>query len=148
MTGTLRRTKMNISGTLRLPGNAKEEIARDLVALGGLPFYLLVLVRASIGGYMSFLSHAAIALPVLYLLSKAVKGSDLHIARALILVVFTSIFYGALPFTIFSTLVWCGMIYALVRLSKSAGEILKGIALGAVSVVISYALTLLLFPVK
>ena len=148
MTGTLRRTKMNISDSLRLPGNAKEEIARDLVALGGLPFYLLVLVRASIGGYMSFLSHVAIALPVLYLLSKAVRGSNLHIARALILVVFTSIFYGARPFTIFSTLVWCGMIYALVRLSKSAGEILKGIALGAVSVVISYALTLLIFPVQ
>ncbi|HKQ33586.1 MAG TPA: hypothetical protein VJV40_10280 [Thermodesulfobacteriota bacterium] len=139
---------MNISGTLRISDNAKGEIARDLVALGGLPFYLLILVRASIGGYISFLSHVAIALPALYLLSRAFKGSNLHIARALILVVFTSIFYDALPFTIFSTLVWCGMIYALVRLNKSPGEILKGIALGAVSVVISYALTLLLFPVK
>jgi hypothetical protein len=140
--------KMNISDTLRLSDNVKDEIARDLVALGGLPFYLLVLVRSSIGGYMSFLSHIAIALPALYLLSKAVKDPNLHIARALILVVFTSIFYDALPFTIFSTLVWCVMIYALVRLNKSAGEILKGIALGAVSVVISYALTYWFFPVK
>ncbi len=103
---------MNISDTLRLSGNMKEEIARDLIALGGLPFYFLVLVRASIGGYLSFLSHVAIALPVLYLLSRAVRGSNLHIARALILVVFTSVYYKALPFTVFSFLVWGVMIYS------------------------------------
>ena len=139
---------MNISESIRLSGSAKAEIARDLVALGGLPFYFLVLVRASIGGYLSFLSHVAVALPVLYLLSRAVKGSNLHIARALILVVFTSLYYNALPFTIFSFLVWCGMIYALVFMNKGAGEITKGIALGVVSVAISYSLTLLIVAVK
>ena len=135
---------MSLSESIRLSGSAKEEIARDLVALGGLPFYLLVLVRSTIGGYMSFFANVAIALPVLYILSRALRGSNLHIARALILVVFTSIFYKALPFTIFSTIVWCGMIYALIRLDRSMGEILRGIAVGAVSVVISYALTLLI----
>jgi hypothetical protein len=148
MTGILRRNKMNISDALKLSGNVKEEIARDLVALGGLPFYLLVLVRSGIGGYMSFLAHVAIALPALYLLSRALRGSNLHIARALILVVFTSIFYDALPFTVFSTLVWCGMIYSLAYLKTGTREILKGIAVGAVSVIISYALTLLIVPVK
>lgn len=139
---------MNISESLRLSGHAKEEIARDIIALGGLPFYLLVLVRASIGGYLSFLSHVAIALPVLYILSIAVRGANLHVARALILVVFTSIFYDALPFTVFSTLVWCGMIYSLSYLKAGTREILKGIALGVVSVLISYSLTLLIVPVK
>jgi hypothetical protein len=139
---------MNISDTLKLSRNTKDEIARDVIALGGVPFYLLVLVRAAIGEYISFLVEVAAALPVLYLLSIAVKGSNLHIARALILVVFTSLFYKALPFTLFSTLVLCGMIYALVRLNKPAGEILKGIAIGAVSVVISYSLTILFVPVK
>ncbi|HVY55223.1 MAG TPA: hypothetical protein VHC46_05645, partial [Thermodesulfobacteriota bacterium] len=117
-------------------------------ALGGLPFDLLVLARSTIGGYMSFFAHVAVALPVLYLLSRALRGSNMHIARALVLVVFTSIFYKALPFTIFSTLVWFGMIYSLVYLKTGTREILKGIALGIVSAVISYALTLLLFPVK
>ncbi len=139
---------MNISESLRLSGHAKEEIARDLIALGGLPFYFLVLVRASIGNYHSFLAQVAIALPVLYLLSKAVKDSNLHIARALILVVFTSIFYKALPFTVFSLLVWCGMIYALIYVKIDKGGILKGIALGVASAAISYALTLLIVPVK
>jgi hypothetical protein len=140
--------KMNIRDSIRLSGRAKEEIARDLIALGGLPFYFLVLVRASIGGYLSFLSHVAIALPVLYLLSTAVRSSNLHIARALILVVFTSVYYKALPFTVFSFLVWGVMIYALVHVKTDKGEILKGIALGVVSVIISYALTLLIVPVK
>ena len=137
---------MNIRDSIRLSGDAKEEIARDIIALGGLPFYFLVLVRASIGGYLSFLSHVAVALPVLYLLSRLVRGVNLHIARGLILVVFTSVYYKALPFTVFSLLVWCGMIYALIYLKTGAGGILKGIALGIVSVIISYSLTLLIVP--
>ena len=43
---------MNIRDSIRLSGNAKDEIARDLIALGGLPFYLFVLVRSTIGGYL------------------------------------------------------------------------------------------------
>jgi len=137
---------MNIRDSIRLSGDAKEEIARDIIALGGLPFYSLVLVRASIGGYLSFLSHVAVALPVLYLLSRLVRGVNLHIARALILVVFTSVYYKALPFTVFSVLVWCGMIYSLTYLKAGPREILKGIALGVASVIISYSLTLLIVP--
>lgn len=139
---------MDIRDTFKLSGYAKEEIARDLIALGGLPFYSLVLVRAAIGDYLSFLIQVAAALPVLYLLSSLVRGANLHIARALILVVFTSIFYDALPFTVFSILVWCIMIYSLIYLKTDTKEILKGIAAGVVSVVISYSLTLLIFPVK
>lgn len=139
---------MDIRDSFKLSGYAKEEIARDLIALGGLPFYSLVLVRAAIGEYLSFLIQVAAALPVLYLLSSLVRGANLHIARALILVVFTSIFYDALPFTVFSTLVWCMMIYSLSYLKVGTREILKGIALGVVSVVISYSLTLLIVPLK
>lgn len=137
---------MNIRDSLCLSKNARDEAARDLIALGGLPFYFLVLVRSTIGGYLSFLSHVAVALPVLYLLSKAVKGSNLHIARGFILVIFTSIFYNALPFTVFSILVWCGMIYCLVYLKTGTRDILKGIALGVVSVAISYSVTLFIIP--
>ena len=137
---------MNIRDSLRLSGNAKDEVTRDLIALGGLPFYFLVIIRSTIGGYLSFVYHVVIALPVLFLISKAVKGSNLHIARGFILVIFTSIFYKALPFTIFSILVWGCMIYSLVYLKTSTREILKGIALGVVSVIISYSLTLLIVP--
>ncbi|HSC34135.1 MAG TPA: hypothetical protein VLG45_02580 [Thermodesulfobacteriota bacterium] len=138
---------MGIRDTFKLSGYVKEEITRDLIALGGLPFYFLVLVRAAIGDYLSFLVQVAAALPVLYLLTSLVRGANLHIARALVLVVFTSIFYDALPFTVFSFLVWGVMVYSLVYLKTGAGKILKGIALGVVSVALSYSLTLLIVPV-
>ncbi|MEQ9618910.1 MAG: hypothetical protein RIG61_07020 [Deltaproteobacteria bacterium] len=137
---------MNISDSLSLSKNMKEEVARDLFALGGLPFYLLVLVRATIGNYHTFLYQVVIALPVMFLMSKFVKNSNLHIARGLILVVFTSIFYEALSFTIFSILVWVFMILSLIYLKVDTKEIIKGVALGVVSVVISYSLTLLIIP--
>lgn len=131
-----------------LSSQGGREVLRDLVALGGLPFYLLVAARAAIGPYPAFLSQVVIALPVLILLARIVRGSNLHIARALILVVFTSIFYESPLFTVFSTLVWAGMIFSLVGLKTPAKEIIRGIALGAVSALISYALTLLIIPVE
>lgn len=134
------------SDTMTRPGNVKEVVSRDLIALGGLPFYLLIIVRASIGDYPYFLSHVAVALPVVYLFSKIVKGSNLHIARALILVVFTSMFYEHLPFTIFASLVWACMILSLYYLNVSGREIIKGIAAGAVSAAISYLLTMVIVP--
>lgn len=137
---------MNILDSLKHSRNMKEEVARDLIALGGLPFYLLVLVRATIGSYHTFLSQVVIALPVLFLLSKFVKNSNLHIARGFILVVFTSIFYEAVSFTIFTVLVWVLMIFSLISLKVDAKEIIKGVALGIVSVVVSYSLTLLIIP--
>jgi hypothetical protein len=137
---------MNMRYALNLSQNTRDEIERDLIALGGLPFYLLVMVRSTIGGYMSFVYHVVIALPVLFLISIAVKGSNLHIARALILVVFTFLFYKAPAFTVFSILVWGCMIYSLAYLKTGTREILKGIALGVVSVIISYSLTLLIIP--
>lgn len=119
---------------------------RDVVALGGLPFYLLVAARAAIGPYPAFLSQVVIALPVLILLARLVRVSNLHIARALILVVFTSIFYKSPQFTIFAALVWAAMIFSLVRLKVPSGEIVKGIAIGAVSIAAGYLLTLLIVP--
>lgn len=137
---------MSLADTRPQTGDVKYEIARDLVALGGLPFYLLVAARAAIGPYPAFLSQVVIALPVLILLARLVRGSNLHIARALILVVFTSLFYESPLFTAFAALVWAGMIFSLARLKAPAGEIVSGIALGAASAGVGYVLTLLIVP--
>ncbi len=87
-----------------------------------------------------------IALPILILLARLVRGSNLHIARVLILVVFTSIFYKSPQFTIFAVLVWAAMIFSLVRLKVPSGEIVRGIAIGAVAVAAGYFITLLIVP--
>lgn len=137
---------MSAANSVVLCAGTRQEIFRDVVALGGLPFYLLVAARAAIGPYPAFLSQVVIALPVLILLARLVRGSNLHIARALILVVFTSIFYKSPQFTIFAALVWAGMIFSLVRLKVPTEEIVKGIAIGAVSIAAGYLLTLLIVP--
>lgn len=137
---------MSMIDAPQLTGDVKREIARDLVALGGLPFYLLVAARAAIGPYPAFLSQVVIALPVLILLARLVRGSNLHIARALMLVAFTSIFYESPQFTIFAALVWAGMIFSLAGLKVPAGEIIRGIAIGAASAAAGYFLTLPIAP--
>jgi hypothetical protein len=138
---------MNTLSSLAPSGGVKNEIARDLIALGGLPFYFLVIARTTVGSYPIFLSRIVIALVVLFIISRVVKDANLHIARALILAVVTSLFYEALPFTIFALIVWGAMVYSLTYLKVSAREIVKGTALGIVSVTVSYFLTLLILPI-
>jgi hypothetical protein len=138
---------MRISDLLLESGGIRNEIARDLIALGGLPFYLLVIARATVGSYHDFLSRLVIALITFYILSRFVKDVNQHIARALILVVFTSLHYQHLPFAIFALIVWAMMIYSLTYLKVSGREIVMGITLGAVSAVLGYLLTFLIVPV-
>ena len=83
-----------------------KEIARDLRALGGIPFYFIVAVRAVIGQYALFvwqLIIAAAGLLFIYFTTRNTKmKSDMHIASLLVLCVFTSIFYNELYFTVFA----------------------------------------------
>ncbi len=137
---------MNISASLPDSDGIKNEIARDLLALGGLPFYFLVIARTTVGSYPVFLSRILIALVVIFILSRVVKSANLHIARALILVVFTSMFYEALPFTVFAFIVWGAMVYSLTYLKVSWRQIALGIAFGIISSVLAYLLTLFIVP--
>ena len=57
----------------------KYEIARDLMAFGSIIFYLLVLVRSTIGEYMTFVYQLLIAVVVLILLSIIIKNSNYYI---------------------------------------------------------------------
>ena len=87
-----------------MPKNWKKEIARDTLALGSIPFYFLVIIRAVVGQYAIFVYQLLIAVIVLFVLSKIIKNSNLHMARAFILVIFTSLFYNDLFYTVFVSL--------------------------------------------
>lgn len=82
----------------------KYEIARDSMAFGSILFYLIVIIRAIIGEYMPFVYQLLIAITILILSSFIVKNANHHLARAFVLVVFTSLFYKDVPFTIFAAL--------------------------------------------
>ena len=124
--------------------NWKYEIARDLMAFGSIIFYLLVLVRSTIGEYMIFVYQLLIALAIMILSSLVVKNANNYLARALVLVVFTSLFYKDVPFTIFASLLWVFMIGAAFYIKETKESVTKGIVLGIIAAIISYYLSLVI----
>lgn len=118
-------------------------LARDLIALGGIPFLILTIVRVSvIKPYypMQFIISSAI-----FFILKAVFGGTLRAGIGLILVIFTSLFYSSLLFATFASLVYVGLIISLSYLKRDKKEILKGILFGGISTGTGYLIVRLIF---
>jgi hypothetical protein len=122
---------------LIMPKNWRKEIARDTLALGSVPFYALVIARAVVGRYAIFIYQLLIALAVLFMLSRVVKG-NMHVARALVLVVFTSLFYNDMLYSIFALLAFILLLLSTIYLKIKKASIAKGILIGAVASLLSY----------
>lgn len=122
--------------------NWKYEIARDSMAFGSILFYLIVLARSTIGEYMTFVYQLLIALAFLIISSFFIKKANHHLARAFILVVFTSLFYKDVPFAVFTSLVWVFMIGSAFYIKENKKPIFKGIVLGIIAALVSYYLSL------
>ena len=120
----------------------KYELARDVMALGSIPFYFIVIARATIGDYMIFVYQLLIALAILIISSFIIKNTNHHITRAFVLVVFTSLFYKDNFYTIFVSFVWLLMIGAAFYIKINKKSIFKGIILGVIVTLVSYYLSL------
>ncbi len=119
------------------------ELARDLIALGGIPFLILTIARVSVSpAYypLQFIISAA-----LFFILRQILRATLHAGIGLILLVFTCLYYNHLLFTIFALIVYVGLIISLFYLKNDIKEILKGILLGAVSAGIGYLIVKLIF---
>ena len=121
--------------------NWKKEIARDAIAFGSILFYLIVMIRAIIGEYLSFVYQLLIALVFLIIISFIVKNANHHIARAFVLVVFTSGFYKDSLFTIFASLLFIFMIGAAFYIKEKKKVIVKGIIIGVIAALVGYYLS-------
>mgnify|MGYP001563862404 CR=1 FL=1 len=115
-----------------------KETARDFLAFGSVPFYFLVVIRAVIGKYDVFVYQMVIAAIVVFILYFIIKNSDLHVARSLAAVVFTSIFYNALLYTFFAALVWVLLVIAAYYVKRNMGFVLRGVIIGLISSVAGY----------
>ena len=122
-----------------------KEIARDLLALGSIPFYFLVVIRAVIGKYNVFVYQMVIAAIVIFILYFIIKNSNLHIGRALVILVFTSLFYKEVLFTTFAALIWILLLVSAYYLKRSFGFVLRGILIGILSSLAGYYGTMYLF---
>jgi len=118
----------------------KKEASRDFIALGSLVLYLILIIRSIIVQYAPFVYQLLFAIVFLTILSKTVKTNQ-NIARALILIIFTSLFYGEILYTVFVSALWLLMIPALKYNKVPNKEIMMGIAFGIISSAVSFYLT-------
>ena len=115
-----------------------KEFARDLLALGSIPFYLLVVARSVIGNYYSFVYQMIIAAIAVFILYFLIKDSSMHAARSLVAVVFTSLFYKEAIFTAFAALVWVLLVIAAHYIKRRMGYVVRGIIIGILSSLVGY----------
>jgi hypothetical protein len=120
-----------------------KELARDLIALGGIPFLILTIVRVS--APFTYYPLQFIISSALFFILKAIFKADLRAGIGFILVTFISLYYHKTLFTIFALLVYAGMIVSLFYLKRGRSQILKGILLGGISTGIGYVIVRLIF---
>ncbi len=121
-----------------------KETARDIVALGSLPFFLLVVARVVILPNQHFLSQFIFAGIIFFLLMPLFK-QNLYSGLGLILLVLVSLYYNNLKFTVFASLLYTGLIISLIYLKTEKQKIIKGVLSGALSTAASYFLVRMIF---
>jgi hypothetical protein len=124
--------------------NWKKEVARDAMALGSILFYFIVVMRAVVGEYMPFVYQLLVSLLALLILSFVIKKANQHIARAVPLVVFTSLFYQDSLFTVFAVLLLFFMIASAFYIKFRKREVVKGLILGLIASFVGYSLIFIL----
>ena len=120
------------------------ELARDFVALGGIPFFILVLVRVSLLERPDYFSQFVIA-GVIFILLMLIFKSDTYSGLGLIVLVFTILYYDQTRFSIFAVLAYFLVIASLFYLKIERKNIFKGIFFGAIATIISYYVVQLIF---
>ena len=111
--------------------------ARDIVALGGLPFFVLVLVRVWMLDNTEYFLQFVIAGVVFLLLFFWLK-QDVYAGLGLIVLVFTSLYYGDFLYSIFGSVAYCLLLVSLVYLGRDWKKVIFGVLLGAIGVGVSF----------
>ncbi|MBU2616550.1 MAG: hypothetical protein KKB79_01050 [Nanoarchaeota archaeon] len=118
----------------------KKEFTRDVLALGSWVFYVLVIGRAMIEPYRPFLDQVIIAGIFIIAVSIFLKNFDDYIARGFVLVVFTSLFYESLVYSVFAVAVGLLLIFSSYFVRKNILSIIKGLLIGLMVILVGYFL--------
>ncbi len=114
-----------------------KEAARDTIAIGGIAMFILVLARSAVGEYFIFVYQILLAGLILLILTIFIKSEN-HIARAIILYVFTILFYNNIIYTSFATVILILVVISLIYLKYPKKQIILGVINGIISSGISY----------
>ena len=118
----------------------KGEISRDVLALGSWVFYVLVIGRALIKPYRPFVDQLVIAGIFLLVVGIFYKDWEGYVARGLVLLIFTSLFYWDLGFMIFAIFAELGIVWSSRLSGRGWKEILLGLVIGGLASFISWFL--------
>jgi len=122
-----------------------DELARDLIAFGGMPFLIITIARVTTTGKEYYLMQFILGAVIFFIL-RAVFKADSRAGVGVILVIFTSIFYKQLIFVFFAAIIYVGLVVSLFYLKRKIKDIAKGVLLGGISSVVSYYLVKAIFP--
>lgn len=121
-----------------------DELARDLIAFGGIPFLIITIARVTTTGKEYYLMQFIIGAILFFILRAAFKA-DSRAGVGIILVIFTSIYYGQLLFVFFALIIYAGLVFSLFYLKRGIKEIAKGVFFGGISSAVSYYLVKAIF---
>lgn len=121
-----------------------KQVPRDFLALGSIPFFLLVLVRIWILDTPAYFSQIAISGGII-LITALILKTNIYSGLALAILFFTSLVYNELPYTIFGSIAYLGLIASLFYLKYDKKKIMLGMLIGALASGISYIVVGYLF---
>ncbi|MEK6898027.1 MAG: hypothetical protein AABX28_01570 [Nanoarchaeota archaeon] len=122
---------------MKFPHKILREIPRDIIALGSLPFFILVLVRVSILSKQEYLMQFVLA-GVLFFILMFLFKSNMHSGLGFVMLFFTIIYYNDLKFSILAILIYLGLLASLIYFKIEKIKIFSGILFGVISSAISY----------
>jgi len=124
---------MNLSKIFSKKKNFKKELARDIISLGSVVFFVLVGVRIWLLDNPVYLSQI-LASGIVFLILFYSFRISLYSGLALIVLVFTGMYYSDPRYWIFGGIVYAALLYSLVYLGKDSRNVLMGILLGTLSI--------------
>ena len=120
-----------------------KELARDLIALGSIPFLLLTIARVSM--FSVYYPMQFIISGTLFFILRMIFRAEYHAGLGFILFTFISLYYQSVIFCVFAFVVYMGMVLALFYLKKDKRVILNGIVLGLICTALGYFIVSVLF---
>jgi hypothetical protein len=124
----------------RLSQDWVQEVQRDVLALGSVVFYVLVLGRALVGPFWDLATPLLVIGGALLAASPLLRSTDLYLTRALVVAVLVTRHYDDVVFGVFSGAAFVLMVLCSSRLGRPRAAIARGLALGVGSSCVGYAL--------
>lgn len=115
----------------------KTELARDFVALGGLPFFVLVLIRVWILDNLTYFMQFFVAGVVVGVIWIFVR-QNYYVALSFVALFFTGMYYADFVYWVFGSIVWIGVVGCSWYLSRNWKKVVVGILVGIFSVGVSF----------